>query len=263
MIKAAIFDVDGTLVDSVHLHAECWVRALAQFGYQAEFAQVVHLIGKPGSAVIDAFIAPDVSAERRQALERFRTELFHRDYMSKVRPFRGVPDLFRLIRRCGQKIGLASSCKANELEHYKRIAGISDLVDTGTTSDDVRRSKPAPDVMYACVADLTGVTPAETLVVGDSRYDMEAAVRAGMFAVGLLCGSGSEEELRAAGALAVFRDPKDLQAHYERLIDNVGPKSMPTAGPHARRGLTNPDATPGAGTLPPVDSEPENMQPTS
>ena len=143
----------------------------------------------------------------------WRADLFKREYLPKIRAFPSVPELFRHIRAQGQRIALASSAKGEELQIYKKIAGIADLVDEETSSDDAEKSKPHPDIFTAALERL-GLPPAQVVVVGDTHYDAEAAAKAGMGTVGMLCGGFPEDVLRRAGCIAIYRDPAALLAGY-------------------------------------------------
>jgi HAD superfamily hydrolase (TIGR01509 family) len=211
MAKAVIFDIDGTLVDSVDLHAECWRDTLAHFGIDVPFDRVRGQIGKGGDQLLPAFLSKDDLARRGEALERYRSESFKRDYLPRVRPFPKVRELFERIRSDGARIALASSAKGDELYHYKRLAGIEDLIDVEVSADDAERSKPHPDLFQAAL-DRLGLGPAEVVAVGDTPYDAEAAKKAGVKTVGLLCGGFPERDLRLAGCVAIYRDPADLLA---------------------------------------------------
>jgi beta-phosphoglucomutase-like phosphatase (HAD superfamily) len=124
--------------------------------------------------------------------------------------------LFERIRSAGQTIVLASSGRAAEVERYQEIAGIADLVDAVTTKDDAEHSKPCPDIFEAALERIAPITANEAIVVGDSPFDAEAAAKAGLRTVGLLCGGFSEKVLRDAGCIEIYRDPEDLLANYER-----------------------------------------------
>ena len=123
--------------------------------------------------------------------------------------------LFERIRRDGTRIVLASSAKSDELDTYVRVADIADLVDARTTSEDAERSKPHPDIFQAALRALPGLQAADALVVGDTPYDAEAATRAGLRTVGMLCGGFPEAGLREAGCIAIYADPAQLLAGYE------------------------------------------------
>ena len=136
--------------------------------------------------------------------------------MPKARPFPGVLELFQRIERDGKRIVLATSGKQDEVEFYLRLLGVQGLVDVYTTSDEAERSEPHPDI-FAAALEKSGVEgPREALVVGDSPYDIEAAARIALPAVGLLCGGFPEQDLRAAGAIAIYKSPLDLLENYAR-----------------------------------------------
>ena len=216
MPKAVIFDIDGTLVDSVDLHASAWVDTFRHFGIEVSHDAVRSQIGKGGDQLMPVFLSREMVDERGEEIEKFRSDLFKREYLPKVRPFPGVRELFERIRAAGQTVVLASSCKEDELGHYEELAGIKDLVQAATTSSDAERSKPHPDIFEAALERIAPVTAADAVVVGDSPYDAEAAAKAGLRSVGVLCGGFPEEDLRAAGCVAVYRDPQDLLNHYHR-----------------------------------------------
>jgi beta-phosphoglucomutase-like phosphatase (HAD superfamily) len=215
MTKAVIFDVDGTLIDSVDLHTEAWVEALKHYGIEVSFEDMRPQIGKGGDQLLPLFVPADLLREREEEISSFRSDLFKRKYLPQIRPFPAVPDLFRRIREAGQQIVLASSGKADEVANYARIAGVADLLDEKTTADDAEHSKPAPDIFEAALAKLAPLGPDDTIVVGDTPWDVIAAKRAGLRTVGLLCGGVPEATLREAGALATYRDPQDLLASYD------------------------------------------------
>jgi HAD superfamily hydrolase (TIGR01509 family) len=216
MPKAVIFDVDGTLIDSVDLHAAAWVETFRHFGLVVGHGAVRSQIGKGGDQLMPVFVPRNMLEERGGELDKFRGDLFKRDYLQQARAFPGVRALFERIRAAGQTVVLASSGKADEVERYQEIAGIKDLVQAATTSDDAERSKPHPDIFEAALRKLAPLPAAEAVVVGDSPYDAEAASKAGLRTVGVLCGGFPEGDLRAAGCVAVYRDPEDLLRHYER-----------------------------------------------
>ena len=214
MIKAVLFDVDGTLIDSVDLHARAWQEALAHFGYDVAFEAVRSQIGKGGDQLMPVFVPKDDLERRGEELETYRGDLFKRKYLPQVRPFPKVRDLFERLRADGKAIVLASSGKAEEVKRYMDIARIAELIDASTSSDEVERSKPYGDIFAAALAKAAPARPDDTVVVGDTPYDAEAATKVGLRTVGVLCGGFPEDDLRAAGCTAVFRDPSDLLARY-------------------------------------------------
>jgi HAD superfamily hydrolase (TIGR01509 family) len=214
--KAVLFDVDGTLIDTVDLHARAWVEALRHFGVEATFDDLRVQIGKGGDQLLHGLLPPRRVEREGEAIQSFRGDLFKREYLSQARAFPGVRDLFHKIRSSGLRIVLASSGKADEVEAYKEIAGIADLVHDATSSDDAERSKPFPDIFKAAFDKLGLGDPAEALVIGDTPYDAEAARQAGLATVGVLCGGFPERALREAGCIAIYRDPRHLLEEYDR-----------------------------------------------
>lgn len=209
-MRAVIFDIDGTLLDSVDLHARAWVEAFAHFGVTTDFADVRRQIGKGGDELMPVFLSEERVARDGETIEAYRSDLFKRRYLSEVRPFPGVRPLFEHIRAAGLTIALASSGKRSEVEHYTEILQIGDLVDVATSSDDADRSKPHPDIFEAALEKLDGAPRDAIIVIGDTPYDAEAAAKAGLRTVGLLCGGFPEADLRSAGCVAIYRDPEDL-----------------------------------------------------
>jgi phosphoglycolate phosphatase-like HAD superfamily hydrolase len=212
---AVIFDIDGTLLDSVDLHAQAWVEAFAHFGYHVEAARVRPHIGKGGDQLMPVFIPSAVLQTIEPELERYRGDLFTRTYLPRIKPFPKVRELLLKVREHGQRIALASSGKKNEVDRYKQIAQVADLIDIETSADDAERSKPAPDIFEAVRMKLSPLPPSRMLVVGDTPYDAEAARQVDLKTIGLLCGGTPLDTLRAAGCIAVFQDPADLLAHYD------------------------------------------------
>lgn len=215
MVRAAIFDVDGTLVDSVDLHAHAWQDAFRDFGHDVGFDEVRGQIGKGGDQLMPVFLGPEELEARGKELEKHRSEVMKTRYLPEVRGFPGVRDLFLRLRERGIRIALASSAKAEELQTYKERAGITDLVEVETSSDDAERSKPYPDIFQAALSRLEGIEASEAVVIGDTPYDAEAAGKAGLRSIGVLCGGFPEADLRAAGCVAIYKDPADLLARLD------------------------------------------------
>ncbi|MFL6256208.1 MAG: HAD family hydrolase [Pyrinomonadaceae bacterium] len=214
-MKAVIFDVDGTLVDSVDLHARAWQEALAHFGKHFDFERVRYQIGKGGDQLMPVFLTQAELDEFGDALEEYRGELFKREYLSRIKAFPKVRELFERVKREGLQIALASSAKADELKTYQKLANIEDLVEEETSSDDAEKSKPHPDIFEAALSRLDDTRPSEAVVVGDTPYDAEAAGKAGLQTIGFLSGGFPEADLRAAGCATIYRDPADLLANYD------------------------------------------------
>ena len=207
--KAVIFDVDGTLVDSVDFHAEAWQRAFSAFGFEFDLIKVRSQIGKGGDQLLPVFLDGDILEQQGKKIEAFRQDLFEREYFHRVLGFPKVPELFQFLAAAGKTLALGSSAKTDDLEVYKKAAGIEGMTSVETTSDDAERSKPHPDIFIAALSRLK-LSAQDVVVVGDTPYDVEAAKKAGMKTTGLLCGGFSEVSLRDAGAVDVYRDPGHL-----------------------------------------------------
>jgi HAD superfamily hydrolase (TIGR01549 family) len=214
MIEAVIFDIDGTLVDSVDLHARAWHEALQHFGHDCPYQQVRHEIGKGGDQLLPDLLPPTVVNSQGEEIKEYRSELFKRKYLSEVRAFPKVRELFERIRADGKMVALASSAKSDEIEIYKKIANIEGLVDVEASADDAEKSKPHPDIFDATLERLGGINPSGVIVVGDTPHDAQAASKARLLTIGVLCGGFPEDELRAAGCIAIYRDPAALLAGY-------------------------------------------------
>jgi HAD superfamily hydrolase (TIGR01509 family) len=217
LIKAVIFDIDGTLVDSVDLHARAWQETFSHFGHEVAFEAVRSQIGKGGDQLMPVFLSKEEIEQHGKEIENFRSALFKEKYLSQVHGFPATRELLRRIKRNGQEIALASSAKGDELATYKKIARIDDLVDEETSSDDAEKSKPHPDIFEAAL-DRLGMDAGEAIVVGDSPYDAQAAGKIGLRTIGVLCGGFPEQHLRAAGCVEIYRDPADLLTRFDQSV---------------------------------------------
>ncbi|HTO96453.1 MAG TPA: HAD family phosphatase, partial [Myxococcales bacterium] len=148
---ALLFDVDGTLVDSVDLHARAWQEAFAHFGKRIDFKAVRSQIGKGGDELMKEFLSPAEMERRGEEIEEYRSKLYKREYLHQVRAFPRVRELFQALLGCGLRLALASSAKGDELASYKKVAGIEDLIDAETSGDDAEKSKPHPDIFQVAL----------------------------------------------------------------------------------------------------------------
>jgi len=217
MIEAVIFDVDGTLVDSVDMHAETWERAFARFGKNIGFHALRSQIGKGGDQLMPEFLDEAELKAFGEDLEKTRGEIFQEEYLHRVRGFPSAADLLSEIRKRGRRIALASSAKADELEIYKKAAGVEGLTDVETSSDDAEKSKPHPDIFQAALKKLK-LEPDKVVVIGDTPYDADAARKAGIASIGVLCGGFKDEDIRKGGAGRIYRDPQDLLARIDEWL---------------------------------------------
>jgi len=216
-VLAFIFDIDGTLVDSNELHVDSWDRAFRRFGKEFPRQKLRAQIGKGSDQYLPEFLTPDEIKRFGKELDDYRSDLFRKENLPKVRPFPKVRELFQCIRDNSKHIVLASSGKKADTKYYIDLLKINDLIDGYVSGDDADNSKPAPDVFSASLKKLGDISPADAVTVGDTRFDVEAAGKAGLKTIAFLCGGTSESVLREAGAVAIYRDPPDFFAHYDDL----------------------------------------------
>jgi HAD superfamily hydrolase (TIGR01509 family) len=217
MIEAFIFDIDGTLIDSNDFHAEAWQKAFKEYGKNFPFEKIRAQIGKGADTLLPVFLTAKEIEEFGNQAARTRGEIFKNEYLSRVKPFPQVRELFEKIKADGKKIALASSANEDEVEEYKKLANIEDLVEKSTSADDAEKSKPEPDIFQAAVKLLGNPAPETILVVGDTPYDAEAATKATLKVIGVLCGGFSEKDLREKGCIEIYQDPADLLKNYGKI----------------------------------------------
>ncbi len=217
MPKAAIFDLDGTLLDSVDVHALAWHEAMAEFGHDVSFEQARSQIGKGGDKLIPVFLSASEQQDHGKELEEWRGDRFKASYLSLVRPFSAVPDLLRRVRDAGVRVAIALSAKKDELEKYLDIARIADLVDVAASSEDPEQSKPAPDI-FEVVLEKLNIEGCNAVAIGDTPYDASAAGKVGIATIGVLCGGFTEGSLRQAGCAEVYPGPAALFARFEKSL---------------------------------------------
>ena len=212
-IRAALFDVDGTLVDTNDLHAAAWREAFGHFGHDVAFDTIRWQIGKGGDNLIPTLL-PGTGEARRKEMEEYRAALFKRDFLPRAVPFPGVRPLFERLYADGVKIVLASSAGAEEVDYHLNLIACSDLVAAATTNDDVESSKPCPDIFEAALDKVAPLGAQDSVVVGDSVWDVKAAVKLNLRTIGFRSGGFPDEALREAGAVAIFDGASDLLARY-------------------------------------------------
>ncbi len=213
MIRGVIFDLDGTLVDSNELHVLAWHDTFRHFHKDVSLERLREQIGKGGDQYLPVFLDEREMREFGEEAERYRGNVFKKNYLPHVKPFPKVRELFEKLRAEGKKIALASSGKEAEVRHYEKLLEIRGLFDSMTTADQVAQSKPKADVFIAAL-NLLALSPSEAVAIGDTPYDVAAAKKIDLPIVGVLCGGFPEQALRDAGAVAIFRDPADLLDRY-------------------------------------------------
>ena len=215
--RAAIFDLDGTLLDSVDLHALAWHEAMLKFGHDVSFEQARSQIGKGGDKLIPVFLTADEQRDHGEELEKWRGKRFKSKYLPLVRPFSAVPDLLRRVRDAGLRIAIGSSAKKDELDEYLDIARIADLVEVMASSEDAKESKPAPDIFQVVLKKLQ-IEGRDAVAIGDTPYDATAAGKANIATIGVLCGGFTEDSLRRAGCVEIYPGPAALFARFEASL---------------------------------------------
>jgi HAD superfamily hydrolase (TIGR01509 family) len=210
-LHVALLDIDGTLIDSNDAHARAWVGAFARYGYVVPFEKVRPLIGKGGDKLIPELTGLDPDSDEATRISEARADLFKRELPS-LRPTPGARALLERMLAQGLELVVATSAKADEVTALLEQAGVADLIQAASSADDVGSSKPDPDIVRAALAK-TGRHPSESVMLGDTPYDIQAATRARVPTIALRCGGWNDAAL--AGALAIYDDPADLLAHYD------------------------------------------------
>ena len=215
-LSAAIFDIDGTLTDSVDVHALAWQQALRHFGHEVAYERVRSQIGKGGDQLLKTLLSRADLETEGEELDQFRGELFKKEYQHLIRPLSMVPELLRRIKDdTGAKIVLASSAKEDEVEAYEKLLGVADLVEHKTSANDAAQSKPHPDIFAAAMNRLGNPPAQQVIAVGDTPYDAQATAQISIACIGVLSGGWTEQVLREAGCISVFRGPSDLYARFD------------------------------------------------
>ncbi|MBD0694807.1 HAD family hydrolase [Streptomyces sp. CBMA123] len=210
MAPAALFDVDGTLLDTNYLHTVAWAEALAQYDHHPAMARIHRAIGMGGDQLLDELLGPDRDPSQDEEISAAQKALYGR-FWPRLRAFDGAAALLRAVTARGWTVVLASSASGRDLEVMRRALGADDAITEATSADDVRQSKPAPDLVHAAL-DKAGARTDEAVFVGDTLWDVQAAAEAGVPCIAVLSGGWSARDLRAAGALEVHRDVAALLA---------------------------------------------------
>ena len=256
-VTAALFDVDGTLVDTNYLHAVAWWEAFAYSGHDVPMAAIHQVMGMGSDQLLDALgdqrapaqqpglapgepepLPPDGGlpgtgprgGPHRDADDGIRTahSAMYSAYWSRIRPLPHAAELLRACRKAGLRVVLASSADPQEFEVLRAALDAEDAIDETTSSGDVGTSKPAPDLVRVAL-DKAGVPPEQAVFVGDTVWDVEACQRAGVPCLGLRSGGISRADLVDAGAVAVFADPAELLATTAGRLAEALP-GQPVAG---------------------------------
>ena len=212
-LTAALFDVDGTLVDSNYLHAVTWWQAFAQSGHQVPMADIHRAIGMGSGQLVDKLLPPDRDKDTDAGIRAAHSALYA-TYWCRLRPLPGAAELLRACKRRGLAVVLASSAGKDESRVLRAALDAEDAIDAATFSEDVESAKPQPDIVEAALAKV-GVPPEEAVFIGDTVWDVYACRKAGVPCIGLLSGGISRGELTAARAVHVYAGPSELLARFD------------------------------------------------
>jgi HAD superfamily hydrolase (TIGR01509 family) len=211
-IRAVIFDVDGTLVDSNDQHARAWVDGLAEAGFHVPYEKVRRLIGMGGDKVLPLLTGIEDDDDKGKRMAERREQIFAERYLPQVRALPGARELLVRLRAEGLRLAVASSSKEDMLKRLLSLVGAEDLLEAKTSSDDAENSKPDPDIVKAALKRLD--ERHDTVVmIGDTPYDIEAAGRAGIKSIAFRSGGWKDPDLR--GAAEIYEGPGDLLARLE------------------------------------------------
>lgn len=224
MSGAYIFDVEGTLIDCVAANLKCWDETLRSFGISAPSKQLRLLSGMDGNEMV-ATLAPTLDEQTRKRILSVQGERYRAHYLPGVRPFADVRKAFMAIKARGGRIALATDCQSDELDHYRGLMDVDDLIDAIACGDEVSKGKPDPALVELALNHL-GATPAIlATMVGDTPFDAQAARRAGANAWGTLGGCHPRSSLLGAGCSIVMSSVGDIG----RFLKREKPKATPVS----------------------------------
>jgi HAD superfamily hydrolase (TIGR01549 family) len=207
MPRAAILDIDGTLVDTNYQHAVAWYRAFRQSDVILPIWRIHRAIGMGGDQLVANFIGAERDEEIGDDI-RAAEKALYLSMIEEVEPFEGAHEFVVALKEAGHTVVLASSAKSDELDHYLDLLGVRDVVDAWTSSADVETTKPAPDLVNAA---LEKADTDDAVMVGDTPWDIEAAKKADVPTIAVMTGGFGRDELRDAGAVALFDSLGDLR----------------------------------------------------
>ena len=214
--KGFVFDVDGTLIDSNDAHAHAWQHAFLEAGLAIGFEPIRLLIGKGSDKLLAELAGVDLHSPRGEQLSARKSELFKSHYLRRLKPFAQAAELLLYLKRGGVKLAVATSASPAELDDLLAVARAGRVFDVKVTAEDARASKPDPDSISRAVRNL-GLKPAQSVMVGDTPYDANAARRASVAFIGLRCGGWRDKELQPA--IAVYSGPADLLRALQKKGD--------------------------------------------
>ncbi|MFJ4923148.1 HAD family hydrolase [Streptomyces sp. NPDC088725] len=214
--RAALFDVDGTLVDTNHLHVTAWWEAFRQAGHTVPMSAIHRAVGLGSEDLIAHLLGDDRDRDQDAGIKAAHTTLYG-TYFDRLPVLDSAADLLRSLAGRGWRIVLATSASGPELSALRRAIDADDVIAGTASADDVEAGKPAAEPVRQAL-ELAGVEAGSAVFVGDTVWDMEAASRAGVRAVAVLSGGIPRAALEAAGAAAVYEDPSGLLARLDTSL---------------------------------------------
>lgn len=211
-ITAVLFDIDGTLVDSNDAHAAAWVEAFADFGITADPSEVRRCIGMGGDKLMPAVSGVEEDSARGRQIPGRRGEVFKHRFLPSLKPFTGAKELVAAVKARSLTAVAASSASRDDLRALLAVAGVDQLMDEATSSDDAEASKPDPDIIEAALRRAKAI-PTDAIMIGDTPYDVAAALQAGVPVIAFRCGGWGDNDLD--GAIAIYDGPWDLLAQFD------------------------------------------------
>jgi HAD superfamily hydrolase (TIGR01509 family) len=213
-VSVAILDIDGTLVDTNYHHAVAWFRAFRQHGIVLPLWRIHRHIGMGGDQLVGALTDDETEADQGDDIRAAEKTLYF-ELIDEVEPMDGSRELIEELKRRRHTVVLASSAKQDEVEHYLDLLKARDLADAWTTSADVESTKPQPDLVNAALQ-RAQAPPSDAVMVGDTTWDVAAAERAGVPTIAVRTGGFGVDELREAGAVALFESVRELLSQLDR-----------------------------------------------
>lgn len=213
---AALFDVDGTLVDTTHLHTVTWWEACRQAGHAVEMRAVHRAVGMGSDKLLDHLLPADRDRTADEGMVRAHAALYA-EYNTRLAPLDGAREALAASALAGHTVVLASSAQGPELAALRAALDADDHIDAATAGDDVDSSKPAPDLVRDALR-LAGAEAADAVFVGDAVWDVEACRRASVPCIGVASGAYTADELREAGAREVYRDVRELVERFDESL---------------------------------------------
>ncbi|MDY1003199.1 HAD family hydrolase [Curtobacterium sp. CFBP9011] len=204
---AVLFDIDGTLADSNYAHIDAWWRAFRAAGESVDAWRIHRAIGMDSSKLLESLL-PDASEETRDTAKQFHTA-FYSEHMPQLRLLPGARDLLEAVAGRGHAVVLATSAPQNELDRLLELLDAEQWIAAVTSSEDVEQAKPDPGIIEVALQK-AGVDADHAVMVGDAMWDVESAERVGVTCIGVMTGGIGGDELRGAGAAAVYDDAAAL-----------------------------------------------------